>query len=104
MERLRLALDIDNYPELIVLDNVFQEVIENPAGKKAHTGKAVVMMDLEVFRNLFEVAQETKLINLKTGKVIKDAGIFVDNETLDVIYCVPKRTYTKIPRPTRGPF
>lgn len=95
MEKMKLALDIDNYPELIVLDNVFQEEIINPVGRKAHTGKAVVMMDLEEFQNLLEATSEILLVNLKTGKTIKDAVVFIDEASLDIIYCIPKRTNRK---------
>ena len=97
MEKMRLALDIDNYPELIILDNRFQEDIEDK-GRKATTGKAIPMINIELLRDLLDVSQDLRLINLKTHKQIKKAIIFIDEETLEVVYCIPRRVYTR-----RGP-
>ena len=97
MEKMRLALDIDNYPELIVLDNKHQEDIEDK-GRKATTGKAMPLMKNEELRSLLDVSQDLRLINLKTHKQIKKAIIFIDEETLEVVYCIPRRVYTR-----RGP-
>ena len=94
MERLRLALDIDNYPELIILDNRFQEDIEDK-GRRATTGKAMPLMKNEELRSLLDVSKDLRLINLKTHKQIKKAVIFIDEETLEVVYCIPRRTYSR---------
>lgn len=95
MERMRLALEIDNYPEWIILDNYDQEEIKNPHGRGAHTGRAKVMLDLEDFKNLLDPVKVFKLINLKTNKEIPNAVFFIEEETYDIVYCVPKRVYTK---------
>ena len=94
MERLRLALDIDNYPELIILDNKHQEDIEDK-GRKATTGKAMPLMKNEELRSLLDVSQDLRLINLKTHKQIKKAIVFIDEDSLDVVYCIPRRSYIK---------
>lgn len=94
MEKMRLALDIDNYPELIILDNRFQEDIEDK-GRKATTGKAIPMINIELLRDLLDVSQDIRLINLKTHKQIKKAIVFVDEDSLDVVYCIPRRSYIK---------
>jgi hypothetical protein len=95
MEKMRLALDIDNYPELIILANNHQEEISAGGGKRAHTGRAQALIGEEDFRNLLDVTAEIRLINLKTNKTISNATVFIDEATLDIIYCVPKRVYTK---------
>ena len=94
MERLRLALDLDNYPELIKLDNKIQEEIEDK-GRKATTGKAVPLIKTEILRSLLDVTQDIQLVNLKTNKPIKKAVVFIDEDTLDVVYCIPRRNYTR---------
>lgn len=94
MEKMRLALDLDNYPELIILDNRFQEDIEDK-GRKATTGKAMPLMKNEELRSLLDVSQDLRLINLKTHKQIKKAIVFIDEETLEVVYCIPRRSYIK---------
>ena len=90
MAKLNLGLDLDNYPEVIDLYNVKQENLDD-GGHKAYGGIAVAKMDSADFRELLNVTQDVAVVNMNTKKIYKDALIFIDEDTLEISYCIPKR-------------
>lgn len=89
MEKLKLGLDLDNYPEVITLKITDQILTEYEEKKmKILSGTANAIITKRHFRKLLEVMSDIRLIDLKTNKDIRDTVILVDDKTLEVTWAI----------------
>lgn len=94
MQKLKLGLDLDNYPEIIELKIIRQELIED-GGHRAVIGLAETLISKELFVDLLESSSDIFLMNTKTGNPVRGGDFHVDNVTLKIEFFVPRRSYTR---------